>query len=341
MRKLPEPMEVEDRGWDTTYPVSTYYKRDIKWLLPGYIPRAKMSLLIGEAGLGKSQFAIDLAARITTGRQMPFCSQSAEPASVLLLTAEDDIMDTVRPRLEAAGADCNLVRVFDDNSNATLADASRLVTLADTHKAALIVVDPLAEFVEEFDVRNEQNMRTLLTPLARIGTMSGAAILLIHHLNKNARGSALARSGGSHAITAVARSVITIVRDPDNTNARMLAQVKSNLCSAAHPIRFHFEQDPDTHISRIKWDSVAINVDASTLLNRAATGYDRQSAYAQAEDFLHTTLATGPMKSKELMELAMERGVSIPAVRRAKLAMTKSTRMGGLSSDGYWQTELT
>jgi RecA-family ATPase len=76
----------------------------VEWLWPGRIPKGKLSLVEGDPGTGKSALTADLAARVSTGGELPD-GASCEAAGVVLLSAEDGLADTVRPRLDAAGAD--------------------------------------------------------------------------------------------------------------------------------------------------------------------------------------------------------------------------------------------
>src|SRR5438309_479207 len=80
----------------------------VEWLWPGYILYRKLAILDGDPGMGKSTLSLDIAARVSAGAPMPDGSM-CRPGGVLLLTAEDGLGDTVRPRLEAAGADLTRV----------------------------------------------------------------------------------------------------------------------------------------------------------------------------------------------------------------------------------------
>lgn len=84
-------------------PLSQISPQPLKWLWSGRIPLGKLTLLIGDPGLGKSLATVDLTARITRGVDFPdgACSVGG---SVIMLSAEDDPEDTIRPRLDAAGA---------------------------------------------------------------------------------------------------------------------------------------------------------------------------------------------------------------------------------------------
>lgn len=86
--------------------IADVQSRPVRWLWRGWIPRGKVTLVEGDPGLAKSLLTLDLAARITKGKPMPDGS-SSQPGAVILTNAEDGLDDTVRPRLEAAGADLN------------------------------------------------------------------------------------------------------------------------------------------------------------------------------------------------------------------------------------------
>src|ERR687893_1945254 len=76
----------------------------VEWLWPGRLPLGKLAVLDGDPGLGKSALTLDLAARVSAGLELPDGGRSG-PAGVVLLSAEDGLEDTIRPRLDAAGAD--------------------------------------------------------------------------------------------------------------------------------------------------------------------------------------------------------------------------------------------
>ena len=60
--------------------------------------------------MGKSYLTLDLAARVSRGAKWPDGQPSSiGPSSVLLLSAEDHLQYTVRPALEAAGADMSRI----------------------------------------------------------------------------------------------------------------------------------------------------------------------------------------------------------------------------------------
>ena len=101
----------------------------VEWLWPHRIAVGKLTLIAGEAGLGKSQVAIAMAAAHTTGAQWPCGEGTAPLGGVIFLSAEDSAADTVVPRLMAAGANLqhvHLVRAVQANVRRTFSLQSDL-----------------------------------------------------------------------------------------------------------------------------------------------------------------------------------------------------------------------
>ena len=82
----------------------------IEWLWQNWVAIGKVSVLAGEGGRGKSTILCDLAARTTASNRWPDGAAASPAGSVIILAAEDDVGDTLAPRLLAAGAD--MARVF-------------------------------------------------------------------------------------------------------------------------------------------------------------------------------------------------------------------------------------
>ena len=80
---------------------------EVRWLWPGYVPYGKVTLLAGDPGLGKSWATLDLAARLTVGGETPDRLHVMVQGAVVLLTAEDGLADTLRPRIDKQGADAS------------------------------------------------------------------------------------------------------------------------------------------------------------------------------------------------------------------------------------------
>ena len=341
--------------------VSDLRPEEVSWLIQDWIPSAKVSVLFGEPGLGKSLLTLDIAARLTPGRPMPIVAQASPdlaisqlpsdptdgakrllpntedrtPKTVLLFSMEDNASDTIRPRLEAAGADLSRIHLFPDGGLRQFLDHRSLISLIRQVSASLVIADPLSAYLGSRYISSDQQIRNLFADMAAIARYSGATFLIVHHPNKSRSGAAVMRSAGSLAVTAAARSVTLIAGDPEDPSSRILAVVKGNLGPPPPARRFHFVQEPGAPQPNVIWDGVAETVTADRLLN-GASREDR--AQISAERFLRATLADGPMASKELEEHALAQGYSRGVFARAKMAITHSTRTGGIGAAGAWIT---
>src|SRR5205807_2459420 len=107
------PFTMSKAGGASGEAVATCYDeidgQRTEWVVEQRIPRAALTLMVGTEGLGKTAYGLDLAAKATRGT-LPGVFRG-EPVNVALLTPEDDPSRTIRPRLDAAGADA--ARVFD------------------------------------------------------------------------------------------------------------------------------------------------------------------------------------------------------------------------------------
>jgi hypothetical protein len=334
MPNTSEPQQLAD--YDRPVRVSEIKSEIVNWIVPGWIPAGKISILYGDPGLGKSLVTLDLAARITSGEPMPLCETPHPPSNVLLFCAEDEAADTIKPRLEAAGADCNRVHVFPNGGYRMFSDHKLLYTLITMNKATLVVVDPLSLYAGRRDICRDQQVRRLLGPIARIAAMSGSAFLFVHHPNKSAGRKALLRSAGSIGIAATARSVMIMGKDPTDPASRIIAQVKGNLGAAQSSLRFHFEHETGRREPRVRWDGAAKGVTADSLMQTVTA---LEGAHELAGRFLRDALSGGPRPSKELEELAIASGIRRATFIRAKLALTHSVKTGGIGN-GAWETHL-
>ena len=219
----------------------------VDWLWPYRIPRGKITVLDGDPALGKSTIAMDLAARVTRGWPLPGDEGEFAPAGVILMSAEDGMGDTIRPRLEEAGGDPRMVHLFEGISNepgvlvpATIpTHVPELGDLIERHRAALVIIDPLTAYLEgRHDAYRDQDVRGALKPLARVAEQTGASILIIRHLSKSGGPNALYRGGGSIGIIGAARSGLLVARDPEQPSRSIVAVTKSNLAAKAPALAY-------------------------------------------------------------------------------------------------------
>ncbi|CAN5901001.1 hypothetical protein BH11MYX4_BH11MYX4_01810 [soil metagenome] len=306
----------------------------VRWLWLGFIPFAKITMVDGDPGLGKSTMtSADIAARVSTGAAMPGEAGTHEPGAVLIMSAEDGARDTIRPRLEAAGADLSRVHIIDP-ALLTLADADKLEAIIVEKGAKLLIIDPLMAFLGgRTDSHRDQDIRRAMRPLSVIAERTGCAIVLVRHLNKSGGTSAMYRGGGSIAIGGAARSVVLVAKDPDREDVRIVASVKSNLGPPPTALAFSIVSDPIHACGRVVWMGESLlTADALTASPRAGDA-EETSAVGDACRVLQEVLASGPRPASEVTAEAKAAGIATMTLRRAKVRLgvraSKSTGPGG------------
>jgi RecA-family ATPase len=318
---------------------------EVSWLWPSWLALGKLALVDGDPGLGKSAMTLDLAARVSSGKPFPDGAE-CEPsgAGVVLLSAEDGLADTIRPRLDAAGADTTkilaLATVPDEDGHDRLLSIPEDLALIEKGirrvGARLVVVDPLMAFFSgDTDSHKDQGVRRALAPLAGLAERTGAAVLVIRHLNKAAANNPLYRGGGSIGIIGAARMAFVVGKDPQDENRRVLASTKNNLAMPPASLMFGLEE-AESGCVRVNWLGQS-EVSAKDIL---ATPQDQEHADARSEavEFLNDLLADGPVAASQIKEEAEDAAISERTLARAKKTLgVMSYREGETGSRGRGQ----
>ncbi|MGA7793186.1 MAG: AAA family ATPase [Candidatus Acidiferrales bacterium] len=316
----------------------------LKWLWPGRIPLGKLTLLVGDPGLGKSLVTIDIAASVSRG--LPFSDgQPCERGAIIMASAEDDPADTIRPRLDAAGADISRIHILEgvrvtlgDNSTVERAfDLERGIpaledALARVPGVRLIIIDPVSAFLGATDSNTNSEVRAILAPLAALAAKHGVAILCVTHLRKSA-GPAVHRAISSIAFAAAARSVWAVASDPSDANRRLMLAVKQNLGPNVGGLAFRVETQ--NGLPHLDWESGAVHMGADEVLN--VEDREDHSEHKEAEQWLREYLADGPVGASEVIRAANAVGVKRTTLWRAasSLAVVKR-KLGGRGAGWEW-----
>jgi putative DNA primase/helicase len=313
-----------------------------------YLYRGKLHVIEGDPDLGKTTLTLDLAARLSIGAAMPDGSPGIGPAGVVILGAEDGLADTVRPRLEAAGADLSrvvaltaIMEADGERMPALPLDLGAIEAAIREVDAVLVVIDPLMAFLDAtVNSWRDQDVRRALAPLARLADRTACAIVLLRHLNKSSGLHAMYRGGGSIGIIGAARVGLLVAADPDDPERRIVATVKNNLAPHPPSLAFRLMGDDATAAARIEWLGESEHR-ASALLALRVDDPEEGGALVEAVEVLRTILAGGPVAAKDGEREAAAAGVKGRTLDRArKAAAVRSERVGGLGSAGYWQWTL-
>lgn len=321
----------------------------VKWLWPSRIPLGKVTLLASDPGLGKTLVTLDVAARKSRGTAWPDApGEPTAPGSVILLSAEDDIPDTIVPRLAVAGADMTRIVAlqgveYRQGGKGYFNLAHDLPALEDaiqrTPDTRLVVIDPISAYLGGTDSHKNAEVRGLLAPLADLAARHGVAILAVTHLNKAGAGRAMYRAMGSLAFVAMARAGWLIVADATDPKRRLMLSLKSNLAEEPDGMAYHVVPvmlDGIGPVARVEWEPGPVNLMADDALAAAAVDPEERTARESAADWLRTILANGPIKTEDLKREAKDAGMAWATVRRAEKPAGARTRKQGFGAEGAW-----
>jgi archaellum biogenesis ATPase FlaH len=345
----PQKRAVEARGevscLATLRKFSTIEPEMLRWLWPGRIPIGKLTLFAGDPGLGKSLLTLDAAARLSRGTAWPD-GAPCELGDTIILSAEDDGADTIRPRLDAAGADVSRVHLLESVRVVTAdgqgvesgfsleRDIPALEDALNQTGARLVSIDPISAYLGGTDSHANAEVRGVLSPLAALAAKHGAAVIAVTHLRKSA-GAAIYRAMGSLAFAAAARAVWGIIADPDDKARRLFVPVKMNLAPDGSGLAYRIEAP--SGIARVVWESGPVVVDVNAAMGGFETPEDHTARRA-AEEWLRECLSGGPTAAAEVMRAATLAGFKRATLYRAADSVGVSKRkVGGRGAGWLWE----
>ena len=189
--------------------MSEVQSQEIEWLWYPFIPYGKLTIIQGDPGDGKTTMVLNLAAKLSKGEALDENMKVTEPVNVIYQTAEDGLADTVKPRLELAGADCERIIVIDESDKSLSMVDERLEEAIVRTGARLLILDPIQAYLGGgMDMNRANEARDMTKKLGALAEKTKCAIILIGHMNKASGNKAAYRGMGSIDFFAVARSVI-------------------------------------------------------------------------------------------------------------------------------------
>lgn len=311
--------------------------REISWLWENRVAAGRVTLIVGMPGCGKSFVTCDMAARVSTGKAWPDGSP-CERGNVLFITAEDDPGDTIRPRLDAHAADVSRVFILQGkllpNENGepdevclSLQDVALIEqAMQEIGNVRLIVIDPIGSFMGgSVDSHRDNEVRSVLAPIAKLAERSGAAVVMVAHRRKGNAGSADDSALGSRAFVGLARAAWHLSKDTDDPERRLFLNGKNNLAKEQDGLAFRITG------GYVDWEAspVSMTADEQFAAERLVPDGEPRSALDDAIAWLEQALALGEMATTEIQRKAKQDGIAERTLRRAadKLGVIK-TRLG-------------
>ena len=301
----------------------------INWLWKDYIAKGTFTLITGEPELGKSQITLSMASIVTTGGNWPVSGEKCEEGNVIILSDEDNLEKTIRPRLEANGANLEKIHYLDgigkgdSNSDCELfnlkSNLTQLETMINEIKGiSMIVIDPLSAYLAGVDTYNNKDVRSMLAPLSKLAGRYDIAIVCVEHPPKSSNGRAMNQVGGSIAFVAASRSAYLVSKDPEDEERRLFLKIKNNLSNYSGGISFTVESHKlhnGIEISKVVWgdESVKITTDEVLAYYERTEWRMRKNSHAE---WLKEILADGAKKVTFVEEEALKRGISEKQLRK-------------------------
>ena len=314
---------------------------NISWLWFPYIAKRKLTLVSGEEGLGKSWLTCAFAAAVSTGAGFPPNFERFDPGNVLMLSAEDGLADTIKPRLVSCGADTNRIFAPDEVISFDEKGLLRLEMYIAETAPVLVTVDPLFAYTPgKVDVNSANQSRSISSVLAKIAEKYDCAILLVRHIGKS-KGFGDPRAAGLGSIDwrAAVRSELLVGKNPDNEQERAIVHTKSNLAEFGASIGFQIQSS--LRGARLEWTGTSSMTAAcilSTLKDEEARADQNHSV-----GFLREILGDGAKPAKEVKKQASENGLTEQNLRTARNKLQVVVRKQADSfkqSEHFWVWEL-
>lgn len=224
-------------------------REDIVWFWDPYIPLGRLTMLGGDPGAGKSFITTAIAAALSRGDSLPGEPDGVrEPTVTLMLNAEDDPADTLRPRLENLHADMTKIWLSTED---IILDADGFETIremvGDTG-AKLLIIDPIVAFLgPKVNMNNANEVRHIMKGIAKMAKTLNIAIVVVRHNRKApagaSAGKAIYAGNGSIDFTAATRSELAVTES--KSGVKFMNHIKTNSGRRGPSIQYMIEAMPD------------------------------------------------------------------------------------------------
>lgn len=284
----------------------------VEWLWYPYLPLGKVSLLEGDPGLGKSWLTMALASHISNGKKLLGNSHVVK-GKVLLMSAEDGLGDTIRPRLDVLQGDVGNIYayatpVFLDEDG--FAEVEKQI---EKIKPILVIIDPIVAYMgAKVDLFRANETREIMSGLGQLAEKYKCTIIAVRHLTKGGKDKSIYRGMGSIDITAAARSALMVGPHPEESNHRCICHIKSNLAPRGQTIEYSLDAHRKNPFRFEGFND--LSVDEVMKANPDSISKDTNE---EAEKFLVDTLKKRSQSEEIIYRDAEALGISRKQLRQA------------------------
>ncbi|MDK8831613.1 AAA family ATPase [Corynebacterium striatum] len=319
-------------------PATSIKTETIDWVIDQWIPAGMLTLLAGREGIGKSTIACDWVSML-----------SKKGVKCAYLNSEDSRSYTVKPRLQAAGA--NLDNVFFIDVETETGNEGHLTLPQDTNLlfdelndqgVKFVVLDAAKSSMDpKLDGYKDDHVRQFLEPLSAAADKYGITIVGLAHFGKAEGKDTGKLLLGSIAWSQIARSVLSAAVDEEdrlivtNTKANLAHGTVSREASlVSRPVVL--DDGTMTELGAIEWGAFT-ETSAVELLSSVVTD-DDQDDRTDAEIWLTDYLTErGPTPRAEVLKAAAKaRVASERTIKRAFKKLNGVSESQGFPRVATW-----
>jgi hypothetical protein len=283
--------------------------KEVTWLWYPYFPTGSASMIFGPGGSGKSHIAVDIAARITTGRAFPGQKTPLPAQPVLMLGAEDEADRVLVPRLIKAGADLSKVAILSEPLTIDKNGIEVIEKYIENFSAGIVFVDPLVAYIGgKVDLNRANETRVFTGGLHQLAIKTGTPIIVVHHARKGNEGAEFERMMGSADFSNAVRSVLFTTQAPNGD--RIMKHVKANYAPLGPTLGYQFGD------TGFEW--------TGAYEDTGVKGGHAAPKVNEVHDWLRKMLADGPKRAVDMEQSASKLGFSHRAVVRGKVGVAES-----------------
>ena len=245
-----------------------------EWTVGKLFPAGGLSLIAGKPGAGKSTLARDMALAVAQGK--PWIGREVKQGPVLYLALEEHVKMVGRHMRNMGARADDPLHVRVDPLTDPIAELRAMVK---EHQPTLVVIDPMARFLQVANMNDYSEVSAALDPLIRLAHDTGTHICLLHHAKKGEMNEDSYL--GSTALSASVDVVLHMDLEMPSRQ-RSISTIKQR-----YP-------DGDT------LEPTVVDLDPNT--GRVeVTGTKAEAAYRGMAQEIMDTLSAGPMLQKDLL----------------------------------------
>jgi hypothetical protein len=316
----------------------------LKWLWRGRILADKLNVFSGEPDVGKGMTTVDFAARITCHLDFPDCKNELDgPKDVLFLSSEDDMEDTIIPRLIVAGADMSRIHFAEISENISGKAEEGIICLDRDLPAmetmvnknpdiVLIIPDPVIAFLGDADPNKDKEVRPIYSKMKAFAKRLNAAWLFVNHWNKNQNATSINKTSGAKTMVSAPRATWMFCKSPEDPTRYLMMKGKGNLSKAGPggvktlayriiSVPFDFQDGsplgPDS-VPRLVWDGETDHT-CDEVLQESNSPSEKRNL--KVEQFLTELLAHGARLATDIYRAGDKANHSPDKMKRARYAL--------------------